>query len=76
MLPSSIAIEGKIEVTRNGIVSLSPKGGALDFDGATNEHCGEEMDSVRDPGQISTKRGYLCYDPKNSKDLVLSILTN
>lgn len=74
MSESSIDIKGKIEKTNNenGEILLAPNAGAFLFDSITFEQCGKEVDSVRDPGRVSTIRGYLCYDPVTTKDLVIA----
>lgn len=71
MSESSIIVQGIIERTNaeTGDIQLSPNAGAFFFDSISYELCGKEIDSVRDPGRMSTIRGYLCYNPTNSKDL-------
>lgn len=73
MSESSISIKGKLEITSTAdgaaAVTLAPNAPAFFFDSITYEQCGKEMETVRDPGRVSTMRGYLCYETSYSKDL-------
>lgn len=69
MTESSISIKGKIETTKGtGDVKLVPNAPAFFFDLIAYEQCGKEIETVRDPGRVSTLRGYLCYEPSNSNN--------
>lgn len=66
---SSISIKGKVVKTGDGNVSFSPNAAAFLFESVTYLQCGQELETVRDPGRVSAMRGYLCYDQNNTKDL-------
>lgn len=68
MYDAAIIIKGKVQKTKgNGEVKLVHNAGAFLFDSIIYELCGTEIENVRDPGIISTMRGYLVYDEDDSK---------
>lgn len=70
MHDAALIIKGKLEKTAgNGIVKVVLNGGAFLFDSISYELCGTEVDSVRDPGLMSTIKGYLCYDKDSVREL-------
>lgn len=73
MSESSISIRGKLEKTAGeGNVELAMNAPAFFFDSITYEQCGREIETVRDPGRLSTIKGYLLYEPAHSKDLYIA----
>lgn len=64
-----IGITNKIQRTRT--VKLNANVGVFLFNSVTYELYGNVVDHVRNPGRVNTIRGYLCYNPKNSKALVI-----
>ncbi|XP_044757181.1 uncharacterized protein LOC123317795 [Coccinella septempunctata] len=70
MHDAALIIKGKLQKTAgNGTVQLVLNGGAFLFDTISYELHGTEVDSVRDPGLISTIKGYLCYDKDSVREL-------
>ncbi|XP_044751697.1 uncharacterized protein LOC123311693 [Coccinella septempunctata] len=68
MHDAAIIIKGKVQKTKgNGDVKLVQNAGAFLFDSIIYELCGMEIEKVRDPGIISTMRGYLIYEEDDSK---------
>ncbi|XP_049825040.1 uncharacterized protein LOC126265969 [Aethina tumida] len=73
MHEAAIVIAGTLEKTAgDGAVQLVNNAGAFLFDRITYSINGHEVDSVRDPGIVSTIRGYLCYDSIESKHLCIA----
>lgn len=72
MSDSAITIKGKIDITGPGDVDLVHNAGAFFFDSVSYQICGKEMEFVRDPGRVSTLRGYLCYELNSSKSLAIA----
>ncbi|XP_045466136.1 uncharacterized protein LOC123674982 [Harmonia axyridis] len=65
-----LIIKGQLEKTAgNGTIKLVPNCGAFLFDSISYELHGTEIDSVREPGLISTIKGYLCYDKDSVREL-------
>lgn len=70
MSDAAIVIEGKLRKTEGtGTVQLSRNGGAFLFDSIAYELNGQEVENVREPGIVSTIRGYLCYNKMDSNHL-------
>lgn len=70
MHDAALFIEGKVTKTAGaGDVSLVNNAGAFLFDSISYDLNGKEIDSARDPGIISTIKGYLCYSENDSKHL-------
>lgn len=68
MYDAAIIIKGKLQKTKgSGEVKLVQNAGAFLFDSIIYELCGTEIENVRDPGIISTMRGYLVYEEDDSK---------
>lgn len=70
MHEAALVIEGVL--TRKsgaGEVNLVNNAGAFLFDMISYDLNGKEIDSVREPGIVSTIKGYLCYSPHDSKHL-------
>lgn len=70
MFDSAISIKGKVTKTAgDGEVKWTINAPAFLFESITYELCGKEIESVRDPGRVSTIRGYLCYNQACDMDL-------
>jgi hypothetical protein len=70
MYDSALIIEGKlIKKTGTGSVTLINNAGAFLFNTIEYYLNGKEVETVRDPGIVSTIRGYLCYNSHDSKHL-------
>lgn len=70
MHEAALYIEGQLEKSAgNGKISLVNNACAFLFDTISYELNGKEIESVRDPGIVSTIRGYLCYGSTDSKHL-------
>lgn len=73
MYDAAIIIKGKLTRTQGtGEVKFVNNAGAFLFDSISYELCGTEVEMARDPGIISTIRGYLCYEDDNTKELQIS----
>lgn len=73
MYDAVICIQGTSKKTAgNGTVSLVNNAGAFLFDTISYELNGKEIDGVRDPGILSTLRGYLCYTMDDSRHMVVA----
>lgn len=73
MYDAAIVIQGVVTKTAGaGQVSLVNNAGAFLFDAISYELCGAEIDSVRDPGIVSTIRSYLCYDRASNRELAIA----
>ncbi|KAJ8977252.1 hypothetical protein NQ317_007429 [Molorchus minor] len=70
MSEAALVIEGTLVKTNGstGDIQFTTNCGAYLFDSITYELNGKEVDKVRDPGTVSTIRGYLCYN-KNDETL-------
>jgi len=72
MSEAALIVKGKVTKTNGtGEVTLVNNAGAHLFESITFELCGTEIETVRDPGIVSTIRGFLCY--KKNHNTVLSI---
>lgn len=69
MYDAAISIHGQMTKTGSGSVKLVNNFGAFLFESIKYEICGFEVDSVKDPGIISTVRGYLTYDKDDNQEL-------
>lgn len=69
MSDAALIIEGKIKTEGTGEASLVNNAGAFFFDSITYDLNGQEVESVRDPGILSTIKGYMCYNTTDSKHL-------
>lgn len=74
MAEFSIVMEGKIGKTnqRNSKILLAINARTKFFDSISYELCGREIDSVRDPGRLSTIRRYISYKSISSQDLAVA----
>lgn len=73
MYDAALFIKGKIEKkSGEGSYDLVNNGAAFFFDSISYELNGKELDSVRDPGIVSSIRAYLCYAPDDEKHLLTS----
>lgn len=71
MYDAAIYIKGSLKKTAgNGKVEFINNAGAFFFDSISYELNGKEVDNVRDPGIVSTIRGYLCYSKEDSARLI------
>ncbi|KAJ8970335.1 hypothetical protein NQ317_017553 [Molorchus minor] len=70
MSEAALVIEGSLVKTNGstGDIQFTTNCGAYLFDSITYKLNGKEVDKVRDPGTVSTIRGYLCHN-KNDETL-------
>lgn len=72
MYDAEIVIRGSLKVTsETGSVGFVNNAGAFFFDYIAYELNGVEVDNVKDPGIVSTIRGYLCYNEDDSRSLAI-----
>lgn len=69
MHEAALIIEGKIVGADSANISLVNNAGAFLFDSISYDLMGHEVETVRDPGILSTIKGYLCYSPYDSNHL-------
>ncbi|KAJ8915679.1 hypothetical protein NQ315_000612 [Exocentrus adspersus] len=69
MYDGLLLISGKVTGTGDGNVALVNNAGAFMFSTITYEMNAKEIESVREPGLVSTVRGYVCYTTDDSKHL-------
>ncbi|KAJ8953841.1 hypothetical protein NQ318_018111 [Aromia moschata] len=64
MNEAAISIEGTLRKNANGtgIVEFTNNAGAFLFDSISYELNGKELDKVRNPGIVSSVKGFLCYE--------------
>ncbi|KAJ8909926.1 hypothetical protein NQ315_005645 [Exocentrus adspersus] len=72
MYEGLLLISGKIKKTGNGSVAFINNAGAFMFSSITYEMNAKEIETVREPGLVSTIRGYLCYTGEDSKHLAVA----
>lgn len=77
MYSAAIIIEGTLKKAEQtppveGTVKFVNNAGSFLFDSVTYELNGKEVDTVRDPGIVSTIKGYLCYNETNSKHMSIA----
>lgn len=73
MHDAAIIVQGKLTKTAGaGTVGLINNAGAYLFDTISYELNGTEIDIVRDPGVVSTIRGFLCYEKLQSQELCIA----
>lgn len=70
MHDAALLIDGKLEITKgDGEAALINNFGAFLFDRISYEINGKEIDGIRDPGIVSTIKGYLNYSSDDSNHL-------
>lgn len=70
MYESAVIIKGTLEKTNGaGTVQLVNNAGAFLFDSISYELSGVEMDSVREPGIVTSVRSFLCYEPNENREM-------
>lgn len=71
MFNAALIIEGSLTVAANstGKVQFINNAGPFMFENITYEINGKEIETVRDPGIVSTIRGYLCYNSTDNMHL-------
>ncbi|KAJ8912539.1 hypothetical protein NQ315_006609 [Exocentrus adspersus] len=67
-----LLISGKVKKNGGGTVSFVNNTGAFMFSAISYEMNVKEIERVRDPGLVSTVRGYMCYTEEDSKHLVVA----
>ncbi|KAJ8913909.1 hypothetical protein NQ315_005706 [Exocentrus adspersus] len=72
MYDGLLLISGKVKKNGGGTVSFVNNAGAFMFSAISYEVNVKEIESVRDPGLVSTVRGYMCYTEEDSKHLVVA----
>lgn len=72
MYEAALVIKGKLTKKGLGTVELVNNFGSFLFESVQYELCGFEIDSVRDPGIVSTVRGFLTYDNNSRQELAIS----
>lgn len=73
MYDAAIIVKGKVTKTAGkGKVSFVNNAGAFFFDSCSYELNGTLLDTVRNPGILSTIRGYLCYNYYDSRHLEIA----
>lgn len=73
MSDAALVIEGKLtKLGGDGDVSLVHNAGAFLFNRISYDINGKEVDYVRDPGIVTTLKGYLCYSKSDSVHLSIA----
>lgn len=72
MQDTLMLIKGKLDITGEGDVTLAPNYGAFLFDSCVYSESGKELETVRDPGIVSTVRALTCYSPEESKHMSIA----
>lgn len=70
MHDAALIVKGKcVKKSGNGSVSLINNAGAFLFDSLTYELNGTVVDQAKDPGILSTVRGFLCYEKFSGNEM-------
>lgn len=73
MYNAALVIEGKLTKTEgDGTVNFVNNPAAFFFEQISYSIDGQEVDSVRDPGIVSSIKGYLCYSANDTKHLAIA----
>nr|CAH7717036.1 unnamed protein product [Callosobruchus chinensis] len=72
MNASLLAVRGKLEVNGSGEVTLAQNFGAFLFDSCTYSESSKEIETVRDPGIVSTVRALTSYVSDDTKHMAVA----